>query len=176
MLRVVPLDKTNVVAAAAIDASFDVSEELEVTIVEGRLQLVPHAVAPYRKSYLDAREDLDDAIADADQAGFVALLDDTAVGVVVVGHDWTGMALVDCFAVAPSQRRAGVGTVLIDRAKAWARARGLPGLRLETQSNNVAACRFYARHGFVLKGFDADVYRADMPGTREMALYWYFWF
>jgi streptothricin acetyltransferase len=55
-------------------------------------------------------------------------------------------------------------------------SQGLPGVRLETQSNNVAACRFYERQGFVLKGFDADLYRGEMPGTREIALFWYFWF
>lgn len=174
-LRVVSLDKTNLAAAAAIDASFMVSEEGEVTHSEAGLQLLPRSVTPYRKSYLDAREDLEAAISDDTQAGYVALLDGVVVGVVIVSRDWNGMGLVDCLAVDPNRRGAGIGAALIDKTKAWAKARGLPAVRLETQNNNLVACRFYERQGFALRGFDADLYRADMPGTREVALFLYFW-
>jgi len=49
------------------------------------------------------------------------------------------------------------------------------GVRLETQSTNVPACRLYQRHGFVLGGADRLVYRADPALAHEVALYWY-WF
>ncbi|QMV01473.1 GNAT family N-acetyltransferase [Devosia sp. D6-9] len=176
MLQIVHLDHANLAAAAAIDASFEVSEELSVAADEAGIRLFPKAVTPYRKAYHEAGEDLRDAIGSLDQVGFVALLDGAVAGVVIVALDWTGLGLIDCFAVDPAVRRSGVGAALIDAAKTWARAQGLPGVRLETQSNNVAACRFYERQGFVLKGFDADLYRGEMPGTREIALFWYFWF
>jgi len=45
---------------------------------------------------------------------------------------------------------------------------------LETQHNNVAACRLYARHGFRLGGVDLDLYRGlPHPGRHEIALFWY---
>jgi hypothetical protein len=47
---------------------------------------------------------------------------------------------------------------------------------LETQNINVAACRLYERCSFVLGGFDACLYRGVMPGTREIALFWYLLF
>jgi len=43
---------------------------------------------------------------------------------------------------------------------------------LETQSNNVAACKLYERLGFTLGGFDRFLYRGEMPETREIALFW----
>jgi streptothricin acetyltransferase len=47
---------------------------------------------------------------------------------------------------------------------------------LETQNINVPACRLYASCRFVLCGFDACLYHGVMPGTREIALYWYLLF
>lgn len=176
MLRIVPLDRTNLAAAAAIDAGFDVEAELAVSLGPDGLALTAHAVMPYRKTYADPTDELAAAIADADAAGFVALSDGVVAGTIVVNRDWTGLALVDCFAVAPALRGQGVGQALMERCRQWARARNLPGLRLETQTSNVAACRFYEKQGFVLRGFDADLYRAELPGTREAALFWYFWF
>jgi hypothetical protein len=48
----------------------------------------------------------------------------------------------------------------MDRAVSWANEQGLPGIRLETQSNNVGACRFYERYGFELAGYDRHLYSA----------------
>ena len=44
---------------------------------------------------------------------------------------------------------------------------------LETQNNNVGACKLYERCGFQLSGFDADLYRGDDRCVREVALFWY---
>ena len=35
----------------------------------------------------------------------------------------------------------------------------MPGIMLETQNNNVAACKFYEKCGFVIGGFDFLVYK-----------------
>jgi streptothricin acetyltransferase len=44
---------------------------------------------------------------------------------------------------------------------------------LETQNNNVGACKLYEACGFTLGGFDRYLYRGEMPDTREIALFWY---
>jgi hypothetical protein len=44
---------------------------------------------------------------------------------------------------------------------------------LETQDDNVPACTLYQSCGFVLDGFDRNVYKAINPNTKETALYWY---
>jgi streptothricin acetyltransferase len=89
---------------------------------------------------------------------------------------WNRFAIIWDIAVDPPFRRRGIGRRLIEQATAWARARDLPGVMLETQHINVAACRLYESCGFILEGFDACLYRGAMPGTREIALFWYLLF
>ena len=55
----------------------------------------------------------------------------------------------------------------MDRIADWARDKGLGAIRLETQSNNVAACSFYQRYGFVLGGYDRFLYRELGSDTAE---------
>lgn len=66
----------------------------------------------------------------------------------------------------------GIGTALMHRAQAWARERGLGGLMLETQENNVLACRFYRRQGMTIGAVDTMLY-ANTPYAKESAVFWY---
>ena len=50
--------------------------------------------------------------------------------------------------VAPTHRRLGVGTLLIDRIKKWAESRNAHELRLMVTGNNPSAMDFYLRNGF----------------------------
>ena len=52
----------------------------------------------------------------------------------------------------------------------------LPGIMLETQNNNLGACRLYERCGYVLGGIDHLRYRGIDPRTQEVALFWYRFF
>ena len=70
-------------------------------------------------------------------------------------------------------RRQGIGKQLILQAQRWAQDRSLAGIMLETQDNNVSACKFYESCGFQLRGFDAYLYKGINIHTDEIALYWY---
>ena len=107
---------------------------------------------------------------------FLAYLDGSIAGRVVLSEGWNRQAWVEDIAVDARRRRAGVGRALIDRAVAWAVERRLPGIRAETQSNNVPACKLYEACGFRLGGFDRDLYRGLDGGTTEVALFWYLHF
>ncbi|MFL5538755.1 MAG: GNAT family N-acetyltransferase [Longimicrobiaceae bacterium] len=72
--------------------------------------------------------------------------------------------------VAPEARGRGAGAALFRAAEDWARARGCTKLKIETQNINVPACRFYARHGCVLRAIDPAAY-PTLPG--EIQLLWY---
>jgi GNAT superfamily N-acetyltransferase len=72
--------------------------------------------------------------------------------------------------VAPTVRRAGVGSALLAAVEELCRNAGLNELKVETQNVNVPACRFYARHGFELRHVVRDAY-PDLPG--EVQLLWY---
>lgn len=72
--------------------------------------------------------------------------------------------------VSPDVRGQGVGSALFDAAESWARARGCRQLKIETQNINVAACRFYERHGCVLEAVNRLAY-PQFPD--EIQLLWY---
>lgn len=58
--------------------------------------------------------------------------------------------------VAPEARGIGVGEQLLKAVEVAARVKGLPLLRLETGATLGAACRLYARAGFVPCGAFGD--------------------
>jgi streptothricin acetyltransferase len=62
--------------------------------------------------------------------------------------------------------------MLMDAAVNWGRENGLHGVSLETQDNNLFACRFYIKYGFKLGGADRRVYDA-FTNREETALYFY---
>lgn len=80
------------------------------------------------------------------------------------------LALLWDIRVAPAFRNRDIGTALLAAAEEWARARGARVLKVETQDTNVAACRFYASNGFVLRAVHRGAY-PELP--REAQLLWY---
>lgn len=72
--------------------------------------------------------------------------------------------------VEPSHRGRGVAGQLFSTAAAWAGARGCTLLKVETQTTNVPACRFYIRMGCRLGGVNLYAY-PDLP--HEAQLLWY---
>jgi GNAT superfamily N-acetyltransferase len=72
--------------------------------------------------------------------------------------------------VAPNTRGKGIGSALLQRVEAWARAHSCRQLKVETQNINLPACAFYARHGYQLRA----VHRAAYPELPdEIQLLWY---
>lgn len=162
-------------AALSLDGSFLVDSRLSLHARDGIIGYEVVALAPYRKRYGDEAgdDDLRDYLAAADRVAFVAIERDEVVGRVLVSTNWNGYALIDDIAVDAGHRRSGAGAALLGRAIAWARECGHPGVMLETQDRNVAACRFYERHGFILGGFDRCHYAHDAAVRDEIALFWY---
>jgi ribosomal protein S18 acetylase RimI-like enzyme len=163
-------DGQTAVNAYGLDDSFLVDSELVLFAEDGavRYEVVP--VPPYQKRYRK-----DDLIAPGevpDKELSLAFLDDSVAGRILVSEGWNRYAWVEDIAVDARRRRAGVGRALMDRAVDWAVERGLPGIRLETQNNNVPACKFYESYGFHLGGFDRGLYRGLDGATTEIALFW----
>ena len=80
-------------------------------------------------------------------AGFAALEGEICAGLILLEAYWNRYAFVHELAVDREWRGRGVGTRLMDCAKAWAQERRLHGLMLETQDDNLLACRFYRKYG-----------------------------
>jgi len=175
-IHIVRADRRSVDALAACDFSFEVRQELQPPFDAFSLERVRTLASPYRKSYGFSRAELLKALDDSERAVFFAKKEEEAIGYLIVSRCWSGFAIIDDIAVDSRYRGRGVARRLMDQALAWTRDGGMPGVRLETQSNNVGACCFYARSGFVLGGHDRCLYQALHPGTREVALFWYLLF
>ena len=72
--------------------------------------------------------------------------------------------------VAPKFRRQGVGSRLFEAAVGFSEKRRCEFMKIETQSINVPACRFYEKHGCVLGAVNRFAYR-DFPDEIEMLWY-----
>jgi ribosomal protein S18 acetylase RimI-like enzyme len=103
-------------------------------------------------------------------------VDEQLAGQVILRKNWNHYAYLEDIAVDAGFRRLGVGRALLQHTVAWAKARQLAGIMLETQNNNAAACRLYESCGFKLAGFDRYLYKGLDPNTDEIALYWYLLF
>jgi GNAT superfamily N-acetyltransferase len=169
---------------ARVSIAFEVRSVLEVTERDaglGGLVLTERSVAaPYVKDYDAApgegpsswprRFDLSRWVL------FAAREEREIVGGAIVAFDTPGIVMLEGrrdlavlwdIRVAPSLRKRGVGRRLFDAAATWAAARGCLSLKVETQNVNVAACRFYAAQGCVLRAIDRAAY-ADLPNEAQL--------
>ncbi len=88
---------------------------------------------------------------------------------------WRGVGWIWNILIDKGYRGLGLGRQFIELATAWATEHGLQALVAETQTNNINACRFYARMGFVAGGIDDRYYRyGNNPATaQDVAIFWY---
>jgi ribosomal protein S18 acetylase RimI-like enzyme len=113
---------------------------------------------------------------DPEKTVFLAYVDGQIAGQIVLRKNWNNYAYIEDIVVDVKFRRQGIGFELIEQARKWARERKLVGFMLETQNNNVSACKFYERCGFQLGGFDRYLYSGINKDKEEVALYWYLFF
>ncbi|HDQ35162.1 MAG TPA: GNAT family N-acetyltransferase, partial [Chloroflexi bacterium] len=159
------------------DNSFTIQNRLSLFMQDEQLHYKVTPLAPPREKHTPPEvEDYTPYLTDPDKAIFLAYVDNQVVGQIVLRKYWNGYAYIQDLAVETQFRRQGIGRALIDQAVNWARAQSLPGLMLETQDINVPACRFYARYGFTLCGFNTHLYRGLPTPLDEVALYWYLLF
>lgn len=118
-------------------------------------------------------EDTDYGFHEEPPTVFVAEVDEKLAGRIRLLKWWNQFGYIEDLVVNPDYRGLGLGRKLLEHGIRWARDKKYPGIMLETQDDNVPACRLYASCGFVLGGFDRNVYKAINPHTRETALYWY---
>jgi ribosomal protein S18 acetylase RimI-like enzyme len=167
-----------------IDAEFESDRFLDVEKIMNGLEitwrLVERALVPpfrstdYGMSPQDCKElavrlQGDDGlylVAEASADKLVALID-------VERERWRNAARVWNIGIDSAYRRRGLGRELMSRALAWARSENLRAVWLETQTNNLPACRFYQAMGFELCGIDDHFYSNDDMGVKEVAIFWW---
>ncbi|MBN1967053.1 MAG: GNAT family N-acetyltransferase, partial [Anaerolineae bacterium] len=90
----------------------------------------------------------------------------------VVPENWNHTAWIWNIMLDEAIRGQGIGRELFQRAVTWARQQGFRALVLETQSNNVPACKFYAAVGCQLDGIREAYYTNEDIERSEVALFW----
>lgn len=167
------IQEENLHDAGRCDGIFTVVARLVLSMEDGALRYRIESIPPYPKRYPVDAVDYRAYIDHPDQVVFLAYVDGRIAGEIRLRRNWNRYAYIEDLVVDVHYRGRGVGQALIDRAVEWAKEKQLPGVMLETQDNNVAACRLYARCGFELGGFDRLLYQGSDPATEEIALYWY---
>jgi streptothricin acetyltransferase len=155
------------------DNAYTVNSQLSIHAENGKISYTVIDVPPHTKRFQPDEIDYSTYISNPDKTVFFAFVEGNLAGQIRVLKWWNGYAYIGSIVVDKKYRRQGVGRVLIARVVDWAKSKGLPGMMLETQSNNVGACRLYESCGFVLGGFDEYLYKGLNPATDEIALYWY---
>ena len=85
------------------------------------------------------------------------------VGLAVYRHSWNRYLYLYDLKANRDFRRRGVAGRLIEAGRELCRGHGYLGIYTQGQDNNLAACLFYLKTGFVIGGLDTMVYR----GTRQ---------
>ncbi|MCR8848361.1 GNAT family N-acetyltransferase [Rossellomorea sp. SC111] len=106
-----------------------------------------------------------------DKALFLAYKNNHCIGQIRIKKDWNRFCYIENIAAKKEFRGYGIGKLLLTKAEEWAKQRNLIGMSLETQDDNLGACRFYVKQGFVLGG--VDTLKQSCNPNIETTLYWY---
>ena len=170
------MDTQSIKDVNQVNGVFTIDSRLHIQIEDDRITYSREDVCPYEKRYNIDERDLKSYISNSDRAIFLAYVDHHVVGQIIIRKNWNKYAYIEDLIVDVAYRRQGIGVTLLEQAKRWAKEKKLPGIMLETQNNNVAACILYESFGFTLEGVDFYLYKGLNPSTDEIALYWYYFF
>jgi streptothricin acetyltransferase len=173
-IEIVELGEGNLGDINRLDSSFMIDSRLVLRTEEnGDISYTVENLPPLTKHYPVDEIDYSTYIRNPAKAVYLAYVDGQFAGQVILRKNWNNYAYIEWIVVDAGFRKLGTGRMLMERAISWAKERHLPGIMLETQDNNVAACKFYESFGFKLGGFDRFLYRAIPEVAGETALFWY---
>lgn len=106
-----------------------------------------------------------------DPEAYGVLKDGKPIAAIELSHEkWNNRLRVANIWVESSHRRAGLGRLLMDRAKEVAAQKKCRAVILETQTCNVKAIDFYLAQGFTLAGLDAYCYTNEDMTRKEVRI------
>ncbi len=167
------LDAGSVKDLHQIDEEFVIDSRLVLKLENKLITFTIVSIPPYTKHYPPDDFNYSTYVNNPDKTAFLAYSDGRIAGQLILSRHWNAFAWIEGIGVDKDFRRLGIGKALIERGAEWAKKHGMPGIMLETQDNNVGACRFYVSCGFVLKGLDTGAYYVSEQCRDEIALFWY---
>ncbi|MEA3439973.1 MAG: GNAT family N-acetyltransferase [Chloroflexota bacterium] len=176
MIEIFELNENNVTEVSKCSGEFVIDSKLVLSLVDNHIHYEIIDLPKRTKRYRERDVNYTTYINNPERTIFFAYIDSQIAGQIILTKYWNNYAYIQDIAVDVRFRRQGVGKALMERAKQWARKQNLPGIMLETQDINVAACKFYKSCGFKLRGFDTHLYKGIEHVSDEIALYWYYLF
>ena len=174
-MEIVKIDKQNLADINRANQPFEIIGKIKPTFADGIWTYTEELYEQsYTKIYPNGTFDNASYINNPDKVIFLTYSDTECIGQIILKRDWNKYAFIEGICVAKSARGQGVGTALIQKAIEWAKNSNLKGLALETQDNNLLACRFYAKCGFVIGAVNTMLYKNF--DSEELAVFWYLMF
>jgi ribosomal protein S18 acetylase RimI-like enzyme len=165
------MDETSAHLFNQFNRAFTLSSKVVLDMAHGKLTWAITPVEQYEKEIPIDEVDPVTFINSEDKVIFLAEVNGNLAGQIKIITWWNGYAYIDDVIVNPQFRGLGVGKALMEAAIQWSIEKRFPGIMLETQDDNVAACKLYDSCGFVLGGFDQYTLKNFKPN--ETALFWY---
>lgn len=171
-MEIIKINRQNSADINKANQPFEVIGKIKPTFYNGKWTYTEELYEkPYIKEYQNDSYDCTAYIDNPDKTVFFAYSDTECVGQIVLKRDWNEYAFIEDICVAGTIRGQGIGTSLIQTAIEWAKDSNLKGLALETQDNNLLACRFYAKCGFIIGSVNTMIYKNF--NNEEFAVFWY---
>ncbi|MCT4598145.1 MAG: GNAT family N-acetyltransferase [Vallitalea sp.] len=145
------------------------------------IMLVEESVEPYWKDYdtIDSNPSLLIDKFDLSNWRVLSTFDgDTRVGGAIIAYNTEGINILEGkddlvvvwdIRINKDYRGMGIGTKIFERCIKWARNNKCTRVKVETQNNNVKACKFYVSKGAKLSNINRYYYK-DYPD--EVQLIW----
>ena len=98
--------------------------------------------------------------------------DDKCIGLAILRHEWHKFMYLYDLKVNADYRKMHIGSMLIEKAKGIALENGYRGLYTQGQDNNLGACLFYIKSGFVIGGLDTKIYTGTLQEGKSDILFY----
>lgn len=94
------------------------------------------------------------------------------IGLAIMQDNWTKYMYLYDLKVNNSYRGKGIAQMLMEKSKEIALEKGYKGIYTVGQDNNLTACKFYIKSGFIIGGFDNRVYNGtNQQGKADIYFY-----
>jgi len=164
-----------------VSITFSADMILEFEAIDSGLKgfkAIEKKVTPFTKNYDDYGL-LTDSLKEFDISNWQLLTildDDQIVGGALLAFQTTNvnmlggrddLVVVWDIRINEAYRHKGLGTALFDEIKSFAREIKATEINIETQNNNIKACKFYASQGAVIKSLKQEAYK-DLPEETQI--------
>lgn len=169
---------------SSISIEFKVESEYKLKLYNnglGGVKFEEESVSPYWKDY-DSEDDNPSLLIDKfnlSNWSIVSAFDgEKRIGGAIIAYDTEGINMLEGkddlsviwdIRIDKEYRGKGIGSKIINRCVEWAKSKECTRVKIETQNNNVGACKFYVSQGAKLSNFNRYYYK-DHPD--EVQLIW----